>query len=159
MGAAGKFERRWIGAQQWGLERLGRLGARQGSSPVPAPHLLTGLRGEEAATFELRRRGVVVVARRWTSPKMRGDLDLIGWDGDCLCFIEVKTRTARDLSPAESAVDEEKRVMVRNLARAYLRTLPESERATARVRFDVVSVYSIDGASEFEVFENAFGWQ
>jgi hypothetical protein len=28
-----------------------------------------------------------------------------------------------------------------------------------RARFDVVSVYSIDGASEFEVFQNAFGWQ
>jgi Holliday junction resolvase-like predicted endonuclease len=56
-------------------------------------------------------------------------------------------------------VDEEKRMMVRNLARAYLRSLPESQRATARVRFDVVSVYSIDGASEFEVFQNAFGWQ
>jgi hypothetical protein len=30
---------------------------------------------------------------------------------------------------------------------------------TARVRFDVVSVYSIGGASEVEVFQNAFGWQ
>ena len=79
--------------------------------------------------------------------------------GDLLCFVEVKTRTARDLSPAESAVDEEKREMVRGLARAYLRTLPETERGMVRVRFDVVSVYSIAGASEFEVFQNAFGWQ
>ena len=86
-------------------------------------------------------------------------MDLIGWDGDLLCFVEVKTRTARDLSPAESAVDEEKRVMVRNLARAYLRALPETERGMGRVRFDVVSVYSMGGASEFEVFQNAFGWQ
>jgi hypothetical protein len=27
------------------------------------------------------------------------------------------------------------------------------------VRFDVVSVYLIDGAAEFEVFQDAFGWQ
>ena len=158
MVAAGKLERLWIDAQEWALGRMG-LWARMRRGPVTASHLATGLDGERAAYFELKRRGLKVVARRWTNARVRGDVDLIGWDGDLLCFIEVKTRTARDLSPAESAVDEEKRVMVRNLARAYLRTLPESERATARVRFDVVSVYSIDGASEFEVFENAFGWQ
>ena len=104
---------------------------------------MTGLRGERAALFELRRRGVVVVARRWTSARMRGDVDLIGWDGDRLCFIEVKTRTARDMSPAESAVDEDKRNMLRGLARSYLRTFPEAERQTIPVRFDVVSVYAL----------------
>jgi putative endonuclease len=130
-----------------------------GRGPATAPHLVTGLDGERAACFELKRRGYRVVARRWSNTRMRGDVDLIGWDGDWLCFIEVKTRTARDMSPAESAVDEEKRAMVRNLARAYLRTMPEGERKTVRVRFDVVSVYSIDGASEFEVFKDAFGWQ
>jgi Holliday junction resolvase-like predicted endonuclease len=49
--------------------------------------------------------------------------------------------------------------MVRNLARAYLRTLPEDERRTVRVRFDVVSVYSTGGANEFTIFKDAFGWQ
>jgi putative endonuclease len=49
--------------------------------------------------------------------------------------------------------------MVRGLARAYLRTFPESERRSIPVRFDVVSVYLIDGTAEFEVFKGAFGWQ
>jgi putative endonuclease len=100
-----------------------------------------------------------VVARRWTSARVRGDVDLIGWDGEWLCFVEVKTRTARDLTPAETAVDENKRRMVRGLAGAYLRTFPESERRSIPVRFDVVSVYLIDGTAEFEVFKGAFGWQ
>ena len=100
-----------------------------------------------------------MVASRWTNAKVRGDVDLIGWDGDCLCFVEVKTRTERDLSPAESAVDEDKRNTVRGLARAYLRTFPESERRSIPVRFDVVSVYSVGGATEFEIFEGAFGWR
>lgn len=90
---------------------------------------------------------------------MRGDVDLIAWDGDLLCFIEVKTRTERDSRPAESAVDEEKRTMLRGLARVYLRTFPESERGRIGVRFDVVSVYLLGGVTEFEVFQNAFGWQ
>jgi putative endonuclease len=167
MAAAGKFERRWIDAQEWALGFMHGLWiglrqepwARMRRGPATAAHLATGLAGERAAYFELKRRGLKVVARRWSNARMLGDLDLIGWDGDLLCFVEVKTRTARDLSPAESAVDEEKRVMVRNLARAYLRTMPETGRATIRVRFDVVSVYSMGGASEFEVFQNAFGWQ
>lgn len=90
---------------------------------------------------------------------MRGDVDLIGWDGDWLCFIEVKTRTARDMNPAESAVDENKRQMVCGLARFYLRTLSERERRAVAVRFDVVAVYRIDGATEFEVYQSSFGWQ
>jgi putative endonuclease len=142
----------WIDAQE---RMLGRLEGLRPSSI--APHLATGLRGERAALFELRRRGVVVVARRWTSTKLRGDVDLIGWDGDTLCFYEVKTRTKRDMTPAESAVDDLKRDMVRGLARAYLRTFPEQERDTIPVRFDVVSVYALGGRPEFEVFQGAFG--
>jgi len=151
--------RRWIDAQEWALGRMNGLWARMGRGAATAPHLATGVEGERAAYFELKRRGLRVVARRWTSERVNGDVDLIGWDGDLLCFVEVKTRTERDSTPAESAVDEEKRAMVRNLARAYLRSLHESERVTARVRFDVVSVYSMGGASEVEVFQNAFGWQ
>ena len=102
---------------------------------------------------------MVIVARRWTSAKLRGDLDLIGWDGDTLCFYEVKTRTKRDMTPAETAVDDLKREMVRGLARAYLGSFPKKERAAIPVRFDVVSVYALGGRPEFEVFKGAFGWR
>jgi hypothetical protein len=30
----------------------------------------------------------------------------MGWDGDMLCFIEVKTRTTHDLKPAKAAAIE-----------------------------------------------------
>jgi putative endonuclease len=158
MEAAEKLERLWMDAQERGLGWLDRLRARTGRAAATAPHLATGLLGERAALFELSRRGYVVVARRWTSARMRGDVDLIAWDREWLCFVEVKTRTVRDMTPAESAVDEGKRRMVRGLARAYLRTFPERERRSVPVRFDVVSVYLVDGAAEFEVFKNAFGW-
>jgi putative endonuclease len=159
MAAAGTIARRWIDAQEWSLGRLHGLWARMGGGPATAPHLVTGLDGERTAYFELKRRGYRVVARRWINARMRGDVDLIGWDGNWLCFVEVKTRTERDDTPAESAVDEDKRNMVRSLARAYLRTMDETERSSIPVRFDVVSVYSMQGASEIEVFQDAFGWQ
>lgn len=156
---AGKFKRWWLNTQERALERLHRRANRRPGRAATAPHLATGLRGERAALFELRRRGVVVVAHRWTSTRMRGDIDLVGWDGEWLCFIEVKTRTARDLHPAESAVDEDKREMLRKLARVYLRSFPERERRSIPVRFDVVSVYAIEGETSFQFFPGAFGWR
>jgi putative endonuclease len=159
MEAAGKLERLWIDAQERGLGWMDRLRRWTARAPAAPPHLATGLLGERAALFELSRRGYVVVARRWTSARVRGDVDLIAWDREWLCFVEVKTRTVRDMNPAESAVDEGKRRMVRGLARVYLRTFPERERGSIPVRFDVVSVYLVDGAAEFEVFQGAFGWQ
>jgi putative endonuclease len=158
MEAAGKLERLWIDTQERGLGWLDRLRERTQRTPRTAPHLATGLLGERAALFELSRMGYTVVARRWTSARVRGDVDLIAWDSESLCFVEVKTRTVRDMTPAESAVDEGKRRMVRGLARVYLRTFPGRERRSIPVRFDVVSVYLIDGGAEFEVFPGAFGW-
>ena len=67
--------------------------------------------------FFLRRQGYLFVERRWRSPELRGDLDLIGWDGSTLCFVEVKARTKRDFAPAEASVDDQKKRMLRRMAR------------------------------------------
>ena len=103
-----------------------------------ARHLQTGRRGEQDAYFWLRRQGYVMVARNWRSPRQRGEIDLIGWDGSILCFIEVKSRGRRDRwVTAEAAVDREKQHHLRAVARDYLRRLePQPE-----CRFDVVTVY------------------
>jgi putative endonuclease len=149
----GTLRRFWIDTQEWAIGKL-----QQVRRTSLAPHLQTGFAGESAAFFELRRKGYIVVARRWTSSRYRGDLDLIAWHGHDLCFIEVKTRTAHDLAPAESAIDEGKRRAVRRLARAYLRSFPPPERERIRTRFDVVSVYLLDRSPEFAFFPGAFGW-
>jgi putative endonuclease len=154
----GKLEQHWLDAQQWALVHLQRAGRH----PVPQ-NLLIGLEGEQAALFWLRRRGVTIVARRWTSARLRGDVDLIGWDqsssSPTLCFFEVKARTARDLTPAESQIDDDKRRVLRSLARAYLRSFPSSQRAAIPVRFDVISVYLLGGLPEVDHFPAAFGWR
>lgn len=137
------------------LERAAeRRGA--GRSAIRPQHLGTGLRGERAAFFWLRRRGFIVVARSWRSARAPGDLDLIAWEGPTLCFIEVKTRTTRAVAPAHRAVDERKRRVLRRLARHYLRQLPQRNVAT---RFDILSIYFEPAVSpEFEHFPGAFGW-
>ncbi len=119
-------------------------------------HLATGRRGELAAFFYLRRQGYTIVARGWRSGRLRGDIDLIAWNGDTLCFIEVKTRTTRDVATAEAAVDEDKRRTLRRLARSYMRQLPNKEVAA---RFDILSIYfEKEKAAEFELFRGAFDW-
>jgi putative endonuclease len=140
------------------LTGLDRLAARRGRKPALPAHLLAGLEGEEAAYYFLRRKGYTVVARRWSAGNLPGDLDLIAWQGPLLCFFEVKTRTAHDLTPAETAVDSHKRYVLRRLARQYLRQLPSEQAPQAR--FDVISVYLVPGRNpECTHFENAFGWR
>lgn len=119
---------------------------------IPA-HQRTGRRGEEAAYFHLRRKGYVIIARNYRSPHHRGELDLVGWDHDVLCFIEVKTRTTRDVKPAEAAVDHDKQRELRLVARDFLRQMPPS----CQWRFDVLAIYYEAGReASFELFQNAF---
>jgi putative endonuclease len=124
-------------------------------SPLP-PHQLTGERGEDAAFFHLRSLGYTLVARRWRSQRLRGDLDLVAWDGDTLVVFEIKTRTARDLAPADTQVDQHKQQQLRKMAAAYLAQFPEAHRVSVPVRFDILSVYLLGGQPHFEHFRNAF---
>ncbi len=116
-------------------------------------HQRTGRRGEEAAYFHLRKLGYAMVARNYRTPRCRGEIDLIGWDQDVLCFIEVKTRTSQDVKTPEAAVDRHKRREVAEVARDYVRRLPKP----CQWRFDIVSVYYEVSMSrpQIEVFRNA----
>ena len=143
----------WLEQTLAGLNRIARRRGRNGM----AAHLAVGIGGEDAVFFYLMRKGYTVMARRWSSGEVPGDVDLIAWDGPMLCFIEVKTRTAHDMTPAEAAVDEHKRNVLRRLARRYVRQLPQ--KTAPPVRFDVVSVYMVPGQErEFQQFEGSFGW-
>jgi putative endonuclease len=140
-----------------GLAGLDWMARRRGRESTLPAHLVAGMQGEDAAYFHLRRKGYIVVARRWSPGHEPGDIDLIAWQGPLLCIIEVKTRTAHDSTPAEVAVDSHKRTMLRRLARQFVRQLPQ--KMAPQVRFDVISVYLVPGQKkEFVHFESAFDW-
>lgn len=148
------------------LQALDWLIARTGRAEDKPEHQQTGQRGEEAAYFHLRQLGYVIVARNFRSPRRRGELDLVGWENDVLCFIEVKTRTTRDVKPAHVAVDRDKQRELIAMAREYLHHV----RGTPPWRMDVISVYiersdatstAKPGAKpgtnvKIELFKNAF---
>ncbi len=134
------------------LERMARLLKR----PRGPAHLRTGSKGEDAAFYFLRRQGYTMVARNWRCRARKGELDLVGWDGGTLCFIEVKTRSERGLVAAEIAVDREKQKELRGMAAEFMR----KQRPRPPSRFDVVSVYVIAGAApQIELFKDAFSWR
>ena len=148
------FLRTRVNLMESAVNAIERAAARR--QPERAEHLRTGLEGERVAFFWLMRRGYVVVARAWHSSRAPGDLDLVAWKGNTLCFIEVKTRTTRDVAPAHLAVDSHKRRVLRRLARHYMRQLPSRE---VQTRFDILSIYfERDKLPDFEHFPGAFGW-
>ncbi len=114
-------------------------------------HVKTGRQGEEAAYFYLRSAGYVIVARNWRGKGRKGEIDLVGWEGKTLCFIEVKTRGERGLVPAEMAVDMRKRDELTAMARLYRRRTGSE----TRHRFDVVNVY-LGPPMEIELIRDAF---
>ncbi|HET9407191.1 MAG TPA: YraN family protein [Candidatus Sulfotelmatobacter sp.] len=137
------------------LRAMDWLAERTLPLPRDAAHQHIGRRGEEDAYFHLRQLGYVMVARNFRSPRCHGEIDLIGWDRDVLCFIEVKTRTSRNVATAQAAVDRHKRHEIALVARDYLRRSPPS----CQWRFDIVSVYydrSSKSQPEFDVFRNAY---
>jgi hypothetical protein len=56
----------------------------------------TGIRGETYAYWYLRRQGYIFVARNFTPRGFKGEIDLVGYDGKTLAFVEVGTRTIRE---------------------------------------------------------------
>ena len=150
----GFWKEQRLSLEAWALDH-GRT-KKATAKPLPE-HLLTGERGERLAYFFLRRNGFQIVARRWRSHAAPGDLDLIGWEGETLAVIEVKTRTSHAVAPAESAVNHDKQRILRRMARAYLR---EAKVEAAALRFDVVTLYLLpDQPPDISLIRNAFGWQ
>ncbi len=113
--------------------------------PSRAQARQTGIRGETFAYWYLRRHGYILIARNFTVPGVKGELDLVGYDGSVLAFVEVKTRASadNDFGKPEDAVTPDKRRHLSRMARHFLadRRIPE-----AQCRFDVLAIESRPGA-------------
>lgn len=143
----------------WFAETLIHFLQKLSPAKTKASHLALGQRGETAAYFYLRRLGYRFVATNFRVPHNRGEIDLIGWDKDVLCFIEVKTRTDASFAPPSTAVTGEKQEHIRSVAKAYMRRLPGPYPPACR--FDIVSVVpSPDGGPPaFSLRKGAFSWK
>ena len=103
-----------------------------------------GIRGETYAYWYLRR-GYIFVARNYTPRGIKGEIDLVGYDGATLAFVEVRTRTIReDLSalPELSVTREKQRLVVRTAQRF----LAERHVGECPCRFDVMAIDNCPGS-------------
>jgi putative endonuclease len=129
-------------------------------SPVMGPQMLKrllnrwlGNRGERKAASFLRGQGFRIIARQYAN--QHGEIDLIARDGDCIVFVEVKTRRSDARGLPVEAVTSDKQRKLTNTALVWLkrRGLLES-----RCRFDVVSILWPKDSKTPEIthYKNAF---
>ena len=106
--------------------------------------LQMGMRGETYAYWYLRRLGYIFIARNYMPLLAKGELDLIGYDGDTLAIVEVRTRRAQkdQIAQPELSVTKEKHEVLVRTAHYFLR---ERHIPNCPVRFDVVAIDNIPG--------------
>jgi putative endonuclease len=122
------------------MNLLEKLKARFVGETKPE-HLRRGELGERAAKKFLQKAGLKFLVANFRSE--RGEVDLVFRDGDCLCFIEVKTRSSESWTRPAAAVDARKRRLLSQTALDYLRLLKNPQ---VKIRFDIVEVLLADGA-------------
>jgi len=118
-----------------------------------------GLLGETYGYWYLRRQGYVFIAKNYMPQGIEGELDLVGYDGETIAFVEIRTRTVReDISglPELSVSYAKQSVLVRTaqrfLADRHLHDCP--------TRFDVLAIDNIPGRPpEVRLHKDAFSPQ
>ena len=94
-----------------------------------------GARGESAAAHALVRAGYRIVERNFRCKS--GELDVVAFDGEVLCFIEVRTRRDDEHGDAVLAINRAKQ---RQVARIALHYISLRDPIFRRSRFDVVAI-------------------
>lgn len=110
-----------------------------------------GKLGEELALKKVKRLGYKCIARNYRCAL--GEIDLIAKDGDCLVFIEIKTRRGRSLGSIKEVIDKRKKRQLSKVALAYLKS---NNYCDVKSRFDVVAISLNQGKEQIEVIQNAF---
>jgi putative endonuclease len=125
-----------------------RHGLRDGDESTTAAKkhgaLQTGVRGEPYTYWSLRRLGYIFIARNYMPSRAKGDLDLVGFDGDTLAIVEVRTRLAEKDKPAlpEMSIGKEKHEVLVRTAHYFLR---ERHIEKCPGRFDIVGIDNLPG--------------
>jgi len=110
-----------------------------------SPGIELGKLGEAYAAAYLEQLGYRLVAANFTLPvgrTLRGvvvnaEIDIVAYEGETLCFVEVKTRASDWFAPPQVNVDLRKRRQVTRAARAYRRMFELEDQP---YRCDVVTV-------------------
>ena len=127
-----------------------------------SPGIELGRLGEAYAAAYLEQLGYRLVAANFTLPvgrNLRGavvnaEIDLVAYDHNTLCFIEVKTRASDWFAPPQVNIDLRKRRQLARAARAYRRLF---ELDNQPYRFDVITIVLSESESlQIDLLRNYF---
>lgn len=135
---------RWLKSSRQVWDRARTRVART-NAPTVAPHLDLGGRGERLAAIFLESLGYNLVAsnfklgvgRNRRGALVQAEIDLVAYEGETLCFVEIKTRASDWFATPEANVDLRKQRQITRAARVYRRMMGLG---SAPYRYDVVSV-------------------
>lgn len=107
---------------------------------------------EQDAVRWLEGQGYRIVERNFRH--RAGEMDVVAWDGDTLCFVEVRSRTQPGFGPAVATVDRAKQ---RKLIRAASLYLARRRLEDTPCRFDVLGLdMSPEGRWTYSLIKHAF---
>lgn len=116
--------------------------------------------GEKVAARYLLKNGYRLVLANFKVPigrnrrgvSVTGEIDLIAFDEDVLCFVEVKTRSSDEYSTPESAVNLRKQRQITRTAKVYRKIFRLNE---IKLRYDVISIVLVKNAPpKIELFKS-----
>lgn len=110
-----------------------------------------GRLGEDEAVRWLATQGYQILDRNVVNHG--GEIDVVGKDGEYLCFVEIKARASDRFGPAIAAVDFRKQKRISRAAALYI-AIKGLHREPCR--FDVLGLDREGGGWRYTLIRNAF---
>ena len=96
---------------------------------------IIGDKGEKIARTYIKQQGMNILTENYRA--LKGEIDIIARDGDCIVFIEVKTNSSKSEFTPELRVNRAKQEQIGKIALMYL---IETNQTDVDCRFDVISI-------------------
>ena len=122
-----------------------------GSFSLMTDRKKTGNAGEALAREFLGRLGYTI--ERANYRYRRTEIDLIAWDGDCLVFVEVKTRRSAHFGDPSTFFTYDQQRRISSAASAYMEAIGHEW----EIRFDLVAIlYRSDNDYRLDHYQDVF---
>ena len=117
--------------------------------------LKAGKRAEDLAITYLESQGYKIIEKNYRTKL--GEIDIIGKESGCICFVEVRSANTKEFDSPEYSVTRKKQAKI---ARAALSYIKQHGIEDADCRFDVVAIENInERLPEIRLIKDAFELQ
>lgn len=120
---------------------------------MTAKNIERGIEGEDLAVSTLEKSRYKIVERNYRT--RAGEIDIVAREGECLVFVEVRTRASIEYGWPQETVIARKQKKLCKAARWYLQ---KNRIEDTPCRFDVVAIVTNEALDEpqVEVIKDAF---